>query len=78
MASMSDVSSIDIPAGATGKFAPGGYQLMCMDPTSAIKPGSEISVSLEIADGSKVQSEFAVHTQSGKWLRIAAGHCDGI
>jgi len=66
MASMSDVSSIDIPAGETIKFAPGGYHLMCMNPTPAIKPGSKISVALEFADGSKVNTEFAVRAPDGK------------
>jgi len=66
MASMSDVSSIDISAGETVKFSPGGYHLMCMDPTSAIKPGKKIAVSLEFTDGSKVQTEFAVRAPNGK------------
>jgi copper(I)-binding protein len=66
MASMSDVSSIDIPAGGTIKFAPGTYHLMCSDPTSAIKRGSKISVSLKFADGSKTQTDFAVRGPNGK------------
>ena len=65
MASMSDVALIDIPSGATVKFAPGGYHLMCMDPTSAVKTGNKISVSLEFADGSKTSAEFVVRAPNG-------------
>jgi len=65
MSSMSDVVSIDVPAGATVKFAPGGYHLMCMNPASAIKPGGRIKVELEFAGGATVPVEFAVRGANG-------------
>lgn len=66
MSSMSDVAGIDVPPGSTIKFAPGGYHLMCMDPTSAIKPGGKVAVVLEFADGSRTQAEFAVRGANGR------------
>jgi copper(I)-binding protein len=65
MASMDDVPSIDVPAGGTLKFAPGGFHLMCMDPSTAIKPGSKIAVVLEFAGGRKTEVEFAVRGANG-------------
>jgi copper(I)-binding protein len=66
MSSMSDVESIAIAVGAHVTFAPGGYHLMCMDPTPAIKPGSKVPVTLVFEDGARVTNTFVV--------RDAAGH----
>lgn len=66
MGSMQDVTSVAVPAGGTVKFAPGGYHLMCMDPTPAIKPGATVSVTLSFSDGSKSQTSFAVKNAQGK------------
>ena len=66
MSSMSDVESIDVPAGATVKFAPGGYHLMCMSPAATIKPGGKVTVVLEIADGTKMPVEFTVRGANGR------------
>lgn len=66
MASMSDVAQIDVPAGGTLAFAPGGYHLMCMGPTPMLKVGASVSVTLEFADGSKVSAPFAVRSATGK------------
>jgi periplasmic copper chaperone A len=66
MGSMADVQSVAVPAGGTVKFAPGGYHLMCMNPTASIKPGTNVSVTLGFSDGSKVASLFAVRNAQGK------------
>ena len=66
MASMSDVARIDVPAGGTLTFAPGGYHLMCMSPTVLLKQGSDVQVTLHFADGSKVIASFAVRSATGK------------
>jgi len=66
MGSMEDVSSVAVPAGGTVKFAPGGYHLMCMNPTAAIKPGGSVSVKLGFSDGSQVDALFAVRNAQGK------------
>lgn len=66
MGSMDDVTSVAVPPGGTVKFAPGGYHLMCMDPTPAIAPGAMVSVTLSFSDGSKSQTSFAVKNAQGK------------
>jgi copper(I)-binding protein len=63
---MDDVASIEIPAGGTLKFAPGGYHLMCMDPTAAMKPGAGVTVTLKFADGTKTSASFAVKNARGE------------
>ena len=64
MASMDNVVSIDVKPGATLQFSPGGYHLMCMEPK--LKLGDKISVTLHFADGTKVQSDFAVRGANGR------------
>jgi len=66
MASMDDVTSIPIAVGAHLSFAPGGYHLMCMDPTAAIAPGNKVPVTLIFSDGTKVTNEFAVRHATGQ------------
>jgi len=66
MEHMMDVASVDVAPGATLKFAPGGYHLMCMDPSPALKPGAHVAVTFGFADGTKVTSEFAVRNAAGK------------
>ena len=66
MAHMEDVDRVDVPAGGTVKFAPGGYHLMCMDPTPAIKVGNKVPVTLNFVDGSSTTAEFVVRSPSGK------------
>ena len=65
MASMEDVPAIDIPAGGTLKFSPGGYHLMCMDAKPAIKPGNTVDVTLQFAGGGVLQAKFAVRNATG-------------
>jgi copper(I)-binding protein len=66
MMHMEDVTKVEVPAHGTLKFAPGGYHLMCMNPTADIKPGRTVNVTLSFADGSSVTSPFAVRTASGQ------------
>ncbi|HSZ73529.1 MAG TPA: copper chaperone PCu(A)C [Rhizomicrobium sp.] len=66
MSMMSDVAKIDVPAGGAVKFAPGGYHLMCMDPTPQMKPGAKVPVTLFFADKSKLQISFTVRNASGR------------
>jgi copper(I)-binding protein len=66
MAAMSDVARIPVAVGAHVNFAPGGYHLMCIDPTTAIKPGNKVPVTLVLADGTTVTSEFLVRTATGQ------------
>jgi len=65
MASMNDVTAIPIAVGDHISFAPGGYHLMCMEPTAAVAPGNKVPVTLVFLDGTKVTAEFAVRSATG-------------
>jgi periplasmic copper chaperone A len=66
MSSMEDVASVSVAPGATVKFAPGGYHLMCMDPSSAMKPGNTVPVIFKFSDSSSTTANFAVRNAQGK------------
>ena len=63
---MMDVASVPVPGGTDITFAPGGYHLMCMDTKPSMKPGATVPVTLDFADGSKVEAEFAVKNARGQ------------
>lgn len=66
MSRMEDVTKVDVPAGGDVKFAPGGYHLMCMDTTAAMKIGATVPVTFSFADGSKAMASFAVKNARGQ------------
>lgn len=66
MASMANVDTIDVPAGGTLEFSPGGYHLMCMQPAASLQRGGTASVTLEFAGGTKIKTEFAVRGANGR------------
>jgi len=66
MSSMTDVQSVDIAAGGRIAFAPGGYHLMCMMPSPAMKPGAHVPVTLDFSDHSATTASFAVKGANGK------------
>lgn len=66
MEHMAEVPSIDVAPGASFEFAPGGYHLMCMDPTPAMRPGARVPVVLEFADGTKLEAVFSVRDAAGR------------
>jgi periplasmic copper chaperone A len=66
VASMADVPSISIAGGEHVSFAPGGYHLMCMDPTPAIRPGNSVAITLEFGGGAKVTANFKVRSATGR------------
>lgn len=65
MSSMHEVGPIAVPAGGTLLFAPGGYHLMCMRPSPAIKPGGRIPVTLRFDRGRGLDILFAVRGARG-------------
>jgi copper(I)-binding protein len=65
-AGMDHVMALDVPAGATQAFAPGGYHLMCLDSKPMLKPGAAVPVTLEFEDGQKLTADFQVRTATGK------------
>ncbi|MEY4965814.1 MAG: hypothetical protein RL274_1397 [Pseudomonadota bacterium] len=66
MARMEMVDQVDVPAGGKVSFAPGGYHLMCLRPTSLMKIGGKVPVVLHLSDGTRVAAAFAVRGASGK------------
>lgn len=66
MMHMEDVAKVEVPAGGTVAFAPGGYHLMCMQPSADIKPGGKVKITLGFSDGSSLEAPFAVRSASGK------------
>jgi copper(I)-binding protein len=66
MASMSDVSTVNVAPGETVKFEPGSYHLMCMDPKPSLKPGAQATITLEFADKGTTAVTFAVKNAAGR------------
>ena len=66
MASMSDVATIDVPAGDTVRFSPGGLHLMCMEPGPQLRRGTEITVTLHFKSGVSLPVRFQVRGANGK------------
>ena len=65
MADMNDVKDVPIAVGQHVTFAPGGYHLMCMNPTGAVAPGNKVPVTLIFSDGMQVTNTFAVRNATG-------------
>ena len=63
---MEDVGEVDIPAHGTIRFTPGGYHLMCMDPTAAMKPASSVPVTLKFSDTTTATATFVVRNARGQ------------
>lgn len=66
MSSMHHVDEVDVPAGGSIAFAPGGYHLMCMNAGPAITPGGKVQVTLLFKDGGKLTASFDVRNAAGK------------
>ena len=56
MASMKPVTRVELPAGGAVTFAPGGYHLMLMGLSKAVKVGDAVPATLIFASGAKVQT----------------------
>lgn len=63
---MEHVMSLDVAAGETVTFAPGGYHLMCMDTKPALKPGARVPVTFHFAGNQDVTAPFDVRNATGK------------
>ncbi len=66
MSGMDMVDKVSVPAGGTVHFAPGGYHLMCENPTAKMKLGSKVGVLLKLSDGSSIAAGFMVKNATGK------------
>ena len=66
VASMANLDTVDVRAGGTLDFSPGGFHLMCMQPKASLKPGSTASVTLIFVGGDRITTDFAVRGANGK------------
>lgn len=53
--SMAKVAGVDIPAGSSVTFEPGGYHFMLFDLRRQLKEGEELQLVLEFADAGKME-----------------------
>lgn len=65
VASMVRVPQRIVPPHGRITFAPGGYHLMCMSPSKAVKPGARIPITLRFADGERLLASFPVRAPGG-------------
>ncbi|HEV7997317.1 MAG TPA: copper chaperone PCu(A)C [Stellaceae bacterium] len=63
---MAMVQNVAVPAHGKVSFAPGGYHMMCMSPTAALRPGRSVLVTLRFADGGSLTASFPVRNATGK------------
>jgi len=66
MSAMHEVTGVDVAPGATLRFEPGSYHLMCMGAKPAIRPGAKVPVTLVFKSGEKLTVNFAVRDAAGK------------
>ena len=65
MSSMQPVAQVLVPGHASIRFAPGGFHLMCEQPTAAVRPGQQIEVTLRLDHDAVVTSAFPVRGPRG-------------
>lgn len=66
MSGMEVAEQITVPAHGAFTFKPGGYHLMCMNPTAAMKPGAQVPVTLTFVDRSTANANFVVKNARGQ------------
>jgi|TARA_R110002096_G_scaffold309403_4_gene504088 periplasmic copper chaperone A len=57
---MSQVMSIDVPAGGTVELKPGGYHIMLFETNNKYGPGDKIDLTLKFESGVTVEKELDV------------------
>jgi copper(I)-binding protein len=60
------VDSVDVPAGGSVSFAPGGYHLMCVKPSGQVKPGNTVKMTLGFDNGGTLTADFKVRNAKGE------------
>jgi copper(I)-binding protein len=65
MVHMMPVARVEVAAGGTFAFAPGGFHLMCLQP-KGLTPGTSVAVTLTFADGTHLTAPFAVKNATGQ------------
>jgi copper(I)-binding protein len=66
MARMEDVTSVEILAFQTFVFAPGGYHLMCMQPSPRLRVGGRMEIVFELRQGGPLRIPFVVVNARGR------------
>ncbi|HVV26758.1 MAG TPA: copper chaperone PCu(A)C [Rhizomicrobium sp.] len=66
MSGMDMMNRVTVPAGGRVDFSPGGYHLMCTNPTPKLKIGARVPVTIHLSDGTAVAAAFQVRGASGK------------
>ncbi len=66
MARMSDMANVIVAPGESVSFSPGGYHLMCENPSPQVKPGTRMAVTLMFADGTRLTTSYAVRGANGR------------
>lgn len=54
-----------VPSHGQIAFSPGGFHLMCMAPSKAVRPGNSIPITLRFADGRRLAVVFPVRPLGG-------------
>ncbi|HEY1721527.1 MAG TPA: copper chaperone PCu(A)C [Magnetospirillaceae bacterium] len=62
---MEMVDRVEVPAGGSLSFAPGGYHLMCMMPSADVTPGHRVPIMLQFEGGASVSASFDVRNAIG-------------
>ncbi len=66
MSMMQPVDGVPVAAHGTIRFMPGGYHLMCEQPTGAVRPGQNIPVTLLFEPGGSLDTVFPVRSARGR------------
>ena len=57
---MKPLPEVEIPAGGSARFAPGGKHVMAFDLAPSLKPGGSTELTLSFADGDKISAPVAI------------------
>ena len=66
VSSMDMVSQVTVPAHGNVKFQPGGYHLMCMSPTTDMRVGTTVPMTIRLQDNRQITKPFTVRGANGK------------
>lgn len=71
--SMAAVKKVDIAAGGSVEFAPGGLHIMAFELPDSFKDGGTTELTISFADGDKISAPLAITTVGGQPATPAAG-----
>jgi len=74
IATMEPVAQVEIAAGQSVKFAPGGLHLMLIGPKAPQKEGASVAFTLSFADGSTLAGKATVKRDGGGGHKHGAHH----